>query len=399
MRIKDSLHYLRKMQFSDSALLDTMCTSLLSLLPVFFIGVQYGAEDLGNFSAILIFSSLIYLVAYNFVIVPVTSNNWGDEPKILVAKVLITASVAISVVSLFLIIIDHLFFQYLLFYQGPGFAFIVATNVFHIFRRSTLHYHLLQLPTLFPLLLVVVLVVFCTFIGFSLPSFLYGISVILIIPIFLWFLWGSDRQHLFDWSLLFRLFRFSRWMGVGIWFQWLSGNVIQVFVLEQLGPEGLGKLRLVLSSFGFLSIYFQYYDIRIPRYYDRSTSPLGVLKKYLTINAIVTTWALIIFCIPVYVGYCYAVGVSPDLQSMGVYAAYQFLVYLSVVFRAVLRLNNDLKFASIGYCCMVLTLFGLYSCSAPTYTLFDASMMYFWSMLIMSLITFLGIRQVEKHSR
>lgn len=397
MRIKDSLHYLRNLQFSDSALLDTMCTSLLSLLPVFFIGVQYGAEDLGNFSAILIFSSLIYLVAYNFVIVPVTSKNWGDEPKVLVSKVLITASVGISAVSLFIIIIDHLFFQYLLFYQGPGLAFIVATNVFHIFRRSTLHYHLLRFPTLLPLLSVVALVVLCAFIGFSLPSFLYGISGILIIPMFFWVFRGSAGQHLFDWVLLFRLFRFSRWMGVGIWFQWLSGNLIQVFVLEQLGAEGLGKLRLLLSSFGFLSIYFQYYDIRIPRYYDRSSSLTETLSKYLTIKAIVTTWALIIFCIPVYVGYCYAVGVFPEFQTMVVYAVYQFLVYLSVVFRAILRLNNDLKFASLGYCCMVLALLGLYGYSAPNYTLLDASLMYFWSMLIMSIITFAGIRQVEKY--
>jgi hypothetical protein len=183
-------------------------------------------------------------------------------------------------------------------------------------------------------------------------------------------------------------------MALGVWFQWLSGNLIQILVQQNLEDEGLGQLRILLSSFGFMSIYFQHREIMLARKLIsgqkeiKSSSLVDAARDY----AIPVT--LIVACAPVYRAYCWLIEITfyPDVAA--IYALYQFLVLISVEKRVHLRVMADMSFTSIGYVAMVLLIVAL-AIIAPSFDLLTAAWLYLASIVLMVIVLSFGQRIVK----
>lgn len=379
----------------DGAIVDTALASALNLLSVFVIGAVYGLSALGEFSLVLIYSSFVYLFAYNFIIIPVTSKSWDISDFEFAQKVTTISLIAILPIALVILIFDN----YVLNFSGQNvflsFLYIIANNVFLTLRRVVLHSGIAKYPSLIPLLVLFALLVLAMLNIVSYQTFLLAYSISFLAAVATIVLKRPGRALLPDRLLAGKFLLFSRWMAVGIWFQWLSGNLVQLLVQYHNGLEGLGELRILLSSFGFLSIYFQYQEIVVARAHRLDAQPRFDLSSMMEVRAFVLPGLLIALCFPTYLLYCYAINTPPHVGPALVYAIYQLLVLISITMRVYLRLMKDMRYSSLGYVAMVITIIALDLVYFNAVDITAAAFMYLASISVMVAVLAVGLVRVS----
>ncbi|MBF9050473.1 hypothetical protein GTA62_15585 [Roseobacter sp. HKCCD9010] len=381
---------------ADGAIVDTAFASALNFLSAFVIGVLYGVSTLGEFSLILIYSSFVYLFAYNFIIVPATSKPWSISDYRFAQKVMVISLFSFVPLACSILAFDHIVLNFSNQSMFLSFVYIVSHNAFLTLRRVVLHLGLAKYPTLIPLVVLVAVSIPAAIGVVSYTAFLLTYSLSFFVAIAHTVFRRPERTLLPDIALAVDFLRFSRWMTFGIWFQWLSGNLVQLLVQHHSGAEALGTLRVLLSSFGFLSIYFQYQEIVLARAHRGETNPRFTLSSALDLESYVLPSMLILLCLPIYLVYCHMVGTTPLWTAAIIYSVYQFLVFASIIMRVYLRLMGDLQFAMFGYIGMVITVVSVELMNAHALDLMNATIMYLASMSVMVMVLAVGLLKTAK---
>lgn len=392
MRRMLSLSYLKR---TDAAIVDSALASAMNLVSALVIGVVYGVAALGEFSLVLVYSSFVYLFSYNFIIVPSTSKPWPGPGIELAQKVGIISVVAFTVLTLAVLVIDSFVLKFSTQNVFLTFIYIVSHNTFLTLRRILHHLQLAKYPTLIPFLILGVTTIFASLSAISYQLFILIYSLSFAVVLFTVLAQKPGRGMFPSLELALQFLKFSRWMAIGIWFQWLSGNLVQLLLQYHLGTESLGSLRILLSSFGFLSIYFQYQEIVLAREYRSEknirfgpTSVVGIRRYLVPI-------ALIALCLPIYVAYAKFVDVSPFMYTALLYALYQFFVLISIIMRVYLRMMNDMLYSSIGYFAMVVSIVLIELVVGGSFQMITAAGMYLASISVMVAVLTVGLLRIS----
>ncbi len=381
---------------ADPAILDSALASAMNLLSVLAIGAIYGVSTLGEFSLVLIYSSLVYLFAYNFIIIPATSASWSICKVEFAQKVLVISVITFTPLTLMLLAVDEFVLKFSEQNVFLTFFYIVSHNAFLTLRRIVLHLRMSRYPTLIPLLSLSLITLFSWLEIFSYQWFVLSYSLSFVVMMATTVLGKSAHGLMLDIALAIQFLKFSRWMAFGIWFQWLSGNLVQLFVQYHNGTAALGELRILLSSFGFLSFYFQYQEIVLAREYGSEPNPRFSLASVFELRRYLVPSLLILLCLPIYATYSFVVGTPSFLGPALLYAVYQFFVLVSIIMRVYLRLMNDMLYSSIGYFTMVLVLLMADFIYVGPFQMKTAAFLYFVSIIAMVFTLALGLTRVSK---
>lgn len=381
---------------ADAAVIDTAMASALNLLSLLIIGAVFGVASLGEFSMVLIYSSFVYLFTYNFIIIPATSKASPISDDAFARKVIVISLVAFVPLALTILLLD----KHLLRFSSQSalltFIYIFAHNAFQTMRRVVLHLRLSRFPALFPLvsLLLLSALAMVGVVSYHWFVLLYSLSFLAVVASVILRAKGGGLFP--DMRLALQFLKFSRWMVFGVWFQWLSGNLVQLLVQYHEGPEGLGGLRVLLSSFGLVNIFIQYQEIALAREHSGSKAvPRFELGSVLRIRTYLVPVTLIVLSLPIYLTYCYVVGVPPLLQVAVVFSIYQFFLSVTIVMRVYLRLMDDLLYQTVGYVLMVAAVLLVEFLFGDAFSIMVAMLMYLASVGVMVCTLAIGMNNVS----